>query len=226
MDSDSPLESPHVHVSASPMVQAKVSQLRAAGIGMGRTRALTAQLATLLAAEALGPDHFEVAVDGAGVTPLGEQYNELTVVPGRVVLVPVLRSGLAMVDATLDVLPLDTVPIHYLGLFRDKDSLEPIEYYNKLPELAPGDRVDVAVVLDPVVATGGTAAAVIQSLREWGARKVILITILASEEGIARTLAEWPEGVHIYCGVVDAVISTNGMVLPGVGDIGDRLNRT
>jgi uracil phosphoribosyltransferase len=112
----------------------------------------------------------------------------------RAVVVPILRSGLQMVSSFLALLPSDTA-VHHLGLFRDKHTLAPVEYYNKLPALeAQGQHVDVAFVVDPIIATGGTAATVVAILREWGVRKIIFTSILASSGGLERAANEWPEG--------------------------------
>jgi uracil phosphoribosyltransferase len=102
-----------------------------------------------------------------------------------------------MVDAFLALLPSDT-SIHHLGLFRDKHTLSPVEYYNKLPSPSASGRVDIAFVVDPIIATGGTAATVVAILKEWGVQKIIFTSILASSEGIERAANEWPEG-FIHC---------------------------
>ena len=101
-----------------------------------------------------------------------------------------------MVNAFLTLLPSDTA-VHHLGLFRDKHTLSPVEYYNKLPAPGAAGRVDVAFVVDPIIATGGTAATVVAILKEWGVRKIIFTSILASTQGIARAANEWPEGYLI-----------------------------
>ncbi|KAK9234396.1 uracil phosphoribosyltransferase-domain-containing protein [Lipomyces kononenkoae] len=216
----------NVHVSTHPLLQSLVSQLRSASTDSHKARALTASIASILAVVALNQNTFSVVTEGCDITPLQEQYNVTDIYPSNVVLVPILRSGLSMIDSFLRILPFENVPIHYLGLYRDKTTLSPIEYYNKLPVLKKGETIDLAVVLDPVIATGGTAAAVIQSLKEWGAKKIILVSIIVSEEGVARAATEWPEGVEVYCAAVDTVLSSHGYIIPGVGDIGDRLNHT
>ena len=109
------------------------------------------------------------------------------------VVVPVLRSGLQMVNAFLSILPTDTV-VHHLGLFRDKHTLAPVEYYNKLPAPGANGLADIAFVVDPIIATGGTAATVVAILKEWGVQKIIFTCILASTEGLQRAANEWPEG--------------------------------
>jgi len=111
----------------------------------------------------------------------------------KAVVVPVLRSGLQMVDAFLGYLPSDTA-VHHLGLFRDKHTLSPIEYYNKLPAPGVDGQPDVAFVVDPIIATGGTAATVVAILKEWGVKRIIFTSILASQEGLERASSEWPEG--------------------------------
>ncbi|KAK9359089.1 uracil phosphoribosyltransferase-domain-containing protein [Lipomyces starkeyi] len=216
----------NVHVSTHPLLQSLVSRLRSASADSHKTRALTTSIASILAVVALNRNTFSAVTEGFDVTPLQEQYNVTGVSPSNVVLVPILRSGLSMIDAFLSILPFENVPIHYLGIYRDKTTLSPIEYYNKLPVLKNGESIDVAIVLDPVIATGGTASAVIQSLKEWGAKKIIFVSIVVSEEGVTRAANEWPERVEVYCAAVDTVLSSHGYIIPGVGDIGDRLNHT
>lgn len=130
------------------------------------------------------------------------------------------------------------VPVYHLGLFRERVSLQPVEYYNNLPfhrsELSPASPASLdptantaaatlAVLLDPVIATGATAEAAIHLLRDWGPQKVIMLSVLASEEGIKRAAKSWPEGVEVWVGAVDSGVNEQGMIVPGVGDIGDRL---
>jgi uracil phosphoribosyltransferase len=114
------------------------------------------------------------------------------------------------------------VSVHHLGLFREKISLQPVEYYNNLPQSR--DAVaKLAIIVDPVIATGGTAAAAIQTLREWGVDRIIMIGILGATEGVIRAAEEWPEGVEIWMGGIDQSLTDKGMINPGLGDIGDRL---
>ncbi|KAK9457478.1 uracil phosphoribosyltransferase-domain-containing protein [Dipodascopsis uninucleata] len=217
----------NVHVSSHPIAQAKISRLRAKSTGTREIRELTDSVTTILAVEALSSQTFATVPEGSRVTPLNEQFGSIAVMPNKIVLVPVLRSGLPMIDALLNLLPFETVPIHYLGLFRDKQNLSPVEYYNKLPVREENQELtDIAIVLDPVIATGGTMSAVIQSLREWGVRKIIVISLVASEEGLQKLASEWFDIVTIYCAAVDKSLSSSGYVLPGIGDIGNRLNAT
>jgi uracil phosphoribosyltransferase len=126
------------------------------------------------------------------VSPLEAPYT-VTAPVEKAVVVPILRSGLQMVNAFLALLPSDT-SIHHLGLFRDKHTLSPVEYYNKLPPLHATSQVDIAFVVDPIIATGGTAATVVSILKEWGVKRIIFTSLLASLQGLERAANEWPEG--------------------------------
>lgn len=135
-----------------------------------------------------------------------------------------------MVEAIQTILPAP-VPVHHLGLYREPTTLEPVEYYNNLPNHVasapasspPSSPAGLAIILDPVIATGGTCAAAVQTLREWGARRVLVLSVLGAQAGVARAAAEWPEGVEIYLAGVDEELTAGGMLKPGLGDVGDRL---
>lgn len=143
---------------------------------------------------------------------------------------------LTYMTALQSILPLD-VPVHHLGLFREPSTLEPVEYYNNLPYTrpdahspsnTPNDRAsELAILLDPVIATGGTSAAAIQTLREWGVKKVIVIGIIGAMGGVIKAAHEWEEGVEIWVAAVDEELTAEGgMIKPGLGDVGDRLFMT
>lgn len=151
-------------------------------------------------------------------------------------LSPTRQTPLTQPPALNDLLP-TPVPVYHLGLFREKVSLQPVEYYNNLPfhrsELSPASpaslnpttntaAASLAVLLDPVIATGATAEAAIQLLRDWGVKKVIMLSLLASEEGVKRAAGTWSE-VEIWVGGIDKGVDEKGMIVPGIGDIGDRL---
>lgn len=127
-----------------------------------------------------------------------------------------------MVPALQSLLP-NPISTHHLGLYREKATLQPVEYYNNLPQSQSSSTVHTAILCDPVIATGGTAVAAIQTLREWGVRKVIMIAVIGAAEGVRRAIEEWSEGVDIWIGVVDGELTDKGMIKPGVGDVGDRL---
>lgn len=113
--------------------------------------------------------------------------------------------------------------MHHLGLYREPSTLEPVEYYNNLPQHQGSGAADLAIILDPVIATGGTCAAAIQTLREWGVKRIVVLSVIGAADGVLKAASEWPEGVDIFVAGVDAELTSNGMLKPGVGDVGDRL---
>jgi uracil phosphoribosyltransferase len=117
-----------------------------------------------------------------------------------------------------------------LGLFREPTTLQPVEYYNNLPHSRQSPTSshnaaapDIAILVDPIIATGGTSAAAIQTLKEWGAKRVILVAVLGNVEGVRKASEEWTEGVEVWVGGLDPECDDRGMIKPGLGDIGDRL---
>lgn len=154
---------------------------------------------------------------------MGYSYDAESIAP-KVALVPILRSGLGMLDALQTLLPTET-PVHHLGLFRDPISLSPVEYYNNLPSHpSTVPPPPLAILLDPVIATGGTAVAAIQTLLEWGVEKVLMISVVGSEAGVKRAAEEVGGGaVEVWVGAVDHKVDDKGMIVPGLGDVGDRL---
>lgn len=130
-----------------------------------------------------------------------------------------------MLDAMQSLLP-SPVSVHHLGMYREKSTLQPVEYYNNLPYHREGDVSnisDLAIIVDPIIATGSTVCAAIDTLREWGVGRIISISVLASEGGLRRAAESWPEGVELWVGGVDAETDERGMIKPGLGDMGDRL---
>jgi len=133
--------------------------------------------------------------------------------------VPILRAGLGMVDAMLELMP--TAEVWHLGLFRDERTLRPVEYYNKLPSTA---NVDLCLILDPMLATGGSATAAIEVLKRWGAVKPVrikLVNLIAAPEGVAAVSEAHPD-IEIYCAALDRQLNDKGYIMPGLGDAGDR----
>lgn len=125
----------------------------------------------------------------------------------------------------------DPVPVHHLGLYREPATLSPVEYYNNLPYKTNPSGMNtsaskLAFILDPVIATGGTCAAAIQILKDWGVEKIIVLAVLGAKEGVLKAANEWPEGTEIWCAGLDDVVDGKGMITPGLGDIGDRLFMT
>lgn len=138
----------------------------------------------------------------------------------RIGLFPILRAGLGMVDACLSMIP--TARIYHLGLYRDKSTLVPVEYYNKLPSKCD---VEVGYVLDPMVATAGTAIATINILKDWGLTNIVLLCIMSSREGLIALKKVHPD-VQIYVAAVDSQLTDSGYIIPGMGDSGDRQFKT
>ena len=130
--------------------------------------------------------------------------------------VPILRAGLGMVDAMLELMP--TAQVWHLGLFRDERTLRPVEYYNKLPDQA---TVDLCLILDPMLATGGSATAAIEVLKQWGAVRIKLINLIAAPEGVRAVASAHPD-VAIHTAALDRQLNERGYIMPGLGDAGDR----
>ncbi|KAE9970422.1 hypothetical protein BLS_002675 [Venturia inaequalis] len=218
----------NAHVSTHPCVQAKLSQLRSKSTQAREVKSLINEIATIVGVEALGAC-LKTVQSGTESSPLNYEYPVHTLTTPKISLIPILRSGLSMIDALSSILPLP-VPVHHLGMYREKSTLQPVEYYNNLPyhkrgvtdsqEAGPSE---IAIVVDPVIATGATAMAAVETLRDWGVKRVIVVAILGSADGLRRVAESWPEAVEIYVGGCDAETDERGMIKPGLGDIGDRI---
>jgi uracil phosphoribosyltransferase len=150
-------------------------------------------------------------------TPL-ETMNGAQVSGKKVTLVPILRAGLGMVEGIAQLIP--SARVGHIGLYRDHDTLEPVDYYFKIPA---GDEHDRTVfVLDPMLATGGSATAAIAALKKAGARRLRLICLVAAPEGVQAMLAQHPD-VPVFAAALDRELNAKGYILPGLGDAGDRL---
>mgnify|MGYP001014097319 FL=1 len=151
-------------------------------------------------------------------TPVAETIGRF--VDKQVALVPILRAGLGMVDAMMSLIP--AAKIGHIGLYRDHDSLRPVEYYCKLPPDIENRQV---LVLDPMLATGGSASEAISMIKKRGAQRIKLVCIIAAPEGIAVLHRNHPD-VEIVCGAIDEKLNEHGYIVPGLGDAGDRLYGT
>ncbi|KAI1611216.1 uracil phosphoribosyltransferase [Exophiala viscosa] len=212
----------NVHISKHPCLRAKLSQLRSKSTTARDTKTLVHDIALLLGAEALSKLTVEPA--GTDVTPIGYEYTFETIDCSKITLVPILRSGLGMVEAVQTILP-EPVSVHHLGLFREKMTLQPVEYYNNLPQ-SEHAVAKLAIIVDPIIATGQTCQAAIQSLKEWGVEKIIVLSVLGAVPGVTRAAEEWSEGTELWVGGLDDGLTDKGMIKPGLGDIGDRLYLT
>ena len=203
---------PQVHISQHPLVKHKISLMRDHRTEPKKFRELLREIAVLLAYEATA----DLTVEEKPVTtPLGQAAGyELR---EHIGLVPVLRAGLGLVEGIWNLMP--NAEVWHIGLFRDEHTLKPVEYYNRLP-VSP--TVDVCLVLDPMLATGGSAVATVDILKRWGAEHVKFIGVIAAEEGIKRITSAHPD-VPLYLAAVDERLNDVGFIVPGLGDAGDRL---
>jgi uracil phosphoribosyltransferase len=202
---------PSLHVSTHPAVLHKLAILRSTATEPKKFREIVRELSWLLGHEALAdarlrPITIETPMETTGAFELAD----------RIGLVPILRAGLGMVDAMLELMP--TAQVWHLGLFRDEKTLRPVEYYNKLPDSA---TVDLCLILDPMLATGGSASAAIEVLKRWGASRIKLINLIAAPEGVDAVTSAHPD-VEIYCAALDRQLNEKGYIMPGLGDAGDR----
>lgn len=196
-----------------PLIQHKLTLLRDKNTGSKEFRELVSEISMLMCYEATRDLPLQKArVD----TPLGRA--QVQVLAGRkLAVVPILRAGLGMVDGILDLIP--AAKVGHIGLYRDPETLRPVEYYCKLP--ADVEQREV-LLLDPMLATGGSASAAIGFLKERGAKSIRLLHIIAAPEGVARIRQDHPE-VPIYCAALDEGLNEHGYIVPGLGDAGDRI---
>jgi len=201
----------NVFPSQHPLVAHKLAKLRSTQTEPKKFRELIREISMLLAYEATA----DLAIKPIPVTtPMGGTTGqELT---EKIGLVPILRAGLGMVEGVWEMMP--TAEVWHLGLYRDEKTLKPVQYYNKLP-ITP--RVGAVLLLDPMLATGGSATAATQVLKDWGVQKIKYVGLIAAPEGIQRMQTEHPD-VPIYLAAVDSHLNNIGYIVPGLGDAGDR----
>ncbi|MFO1539609.1 MAG: uracil phosphoribosyltransferase [Chloroflexota bacterium] len=206
-----PADYPTLHVSTHPAVLHKLAVLRDVETEPKKFRELVREISWLVGYEALADARVtEVPVRTPMEVMQGHRLAD------RIGLVPILRAGLGMVDAMLELMP--TAQVWHLGLFRDERTLRPVEYYNKLPDRA---TVDLCLILDPMLATGGSATAAIEVLKHWGAARIKLVNLIAAPEGVEAVVRAHPD-VEIHAAALDRRLNEKGYILPGLGDAGDR----
>ena len=202
-----------VHVLDHPLLQHKLSIIRDEKTGVKDFREIVSEIATLMCYEAtrdLPLEEVEIQ------TPVAKA--KVNVLAGKkLAIIPILRAGLGMVDGILTLIP--SAKVGHIGLYRDPDTLDPVEYYCKMPtDIAERD----IIILDPMLATGGSASAAIQFMKNYGCKNIKLMNILAAPEGIERVHKDHPD-VDIYVAAVDEKLNDHGYIVPGLGDAGDRI---
>ena len=208
-----PHQFPNLTVVTHPLVRHKLSVLRDKETSKKKFKELVDEIAMLMAYEVtkdlpLAPVEIE--------TPL-ETTTEMKLSGKKLTVVPILRAGLGMVDGVVRLIP--SARVGHIGLFRDHDTLQPVDYYFKIP---PEPEARDFILLDPMLATGGSASAATSSLKRSGATRVRFVCLVAAPEGVQRMLDDHPD-VHVYTASLDRELNDVGYILPGLGDAGDRL---
>jgi len=201
----------NVYPSKHPLVAHKITRLRDLTTEPKKFRELVRELAALLA--------YEATLD-LQIMPV-EVQTPLTLANGHVLmekigLVPILRSGLGMVEGFWELMP--SAEVWHIGLYRDERTLKPVSYYNRLP-IEP--TVSVCLILDPMLATGGSAVATVDILKNWGVSKIKFVGLIAAPEGIQALHSAHPD-IPIHIAAIDERLNEHGYILPGLGDAGDR----
>ncbi len=200
-----------VHASNHPLVAHKLSRLRDKNTEPKKFRELVREIAGLLAYEATAdlqttPIEIETPLEKMQAQQLKEKIG----------LIPILRAGLGMVEGIWELMP--SAEVWHIGLYRDEHTLQPVEYYNKLP-IDP--RVSVCLILDPMLATGGSATATADILKRWGVKKIKFVGLIASPQGIKAMQDAHPD-IDIYLAAIDDHLNERAYIVPGLGDAGDR----
>ena len=201
----------NVFASKHPLVAHKLSRLRGKDIEPKKFRELVREIAALLAYEATAdlltvPRELETPLEKMTGAELKEKIG----------LVPILRAGLGLVEGFWELMP--SAEVWHIGLYRDEHTLRPVEYYNKLP-LEP--TVSVCLILDPMLATGGSAVATADVLKRWGVKKIKFVGLIGAPEGIKAMQAAHPD-IPIYLAAIDDHLNEHAYIVPGLGDAGDR----
>ena len=208
---------PQVTLCEHPLIQDAVIQIRDKNTPSSKFRALIEQISQFLIYEATK----DIKVKKTKVeTVLGTAEGSM-VVQHKIIFCPILRAGLGMLQPVLNVFPDATV--WHLGLYRNEETLQPVEYYVKLPDKLPKDSS--MYILDPMLATGGSAAASVTILKKRGIKNINFISIISATKGIENLLEHHPD-IKIYTSAIDKIINENGYIVPGLGDAGNRIYNT
>ena len=203
----------NVTVFSHPLIKHKISQLRDETCKTKEFRALVEEISMLMGYEVLRDlEMEEIEIK----TPM--ETTTAPIIKGKkLALVPILRAGLGMTGGILSLVP--SAKVGHVGMYRDEETLEPKEYYCKLPE---GIVQRMILIVDPMLATGGSADAAVQFVKKKGGKQIKFVSIIAAPEGVKR-LSEAHPDIQIYCGEIDRGLNENGYILPGLGDAGDRI---
>ena len=202
-----------VHVLDHPLLQHKLSILRNKSTGVKEFREIVGEIAALMCYEATRNLPTEEVVVETPIAPA-----KVRVLSGKkLAIVPILRAGLGMVDTIIDLVP--SAKVGHIGLFRDPETHEPVKYYCKMP---PDIAERQVFVVDPMLATGGSASDAITFIKEYGCKNITLMNIIAAPEGLAKVQADHPD-VDIFVAAVDEKLNENAYIVPGLGDAGDRI---
>ncbi len=204
---------PNVHILDHPLIRHKVAYLRDVNTNTKLVRDIITEVATLMTYESFK----DVPTEKVIIQTPFEKIEQSIVKNDSIAIVPILRAGLGMVDGVFALFP--TAKVGHIGLYRDEKTHEPVEYYCKLPD---GIEDKVVMVLDPMLATGGSSSAAITMLKKHGCRKIKLMSIIAAPEGVERMVKDHPD-VEIYIATLDRELNENCYILPGLGDAGDRI---
>ena len=202
-----------VHVMDHPLIEHKISYIRSKDVGTKEFREVIGEIAQLMCYEATRDLKMkEVEIE----TPVARTTGR--VLDGKkLAIVPILRAGIGMVDGMLSLIP--AAKVGHIGLYRDPETLEPVEYYCKLPSDCEERQV---FVVDPMLATGGSSVAAVSMLKEKGVKNIRFLCIIAAPEGVERMREEHPD-VDLYIGALDERLNDHGYIVPGLGDAGDRI---
>jgi uracil phosphoribosyltransferase len=202
---------PQLHICSHPLAHHKLTIMRQKETEPKKFREVVREIAMMLTLEATAD---LPTIDLPITTPMGATTGKK--LADNIGLIPILRAGLGMVEGALDMLP--SAEVWHIGLYRDERTLRPVEYYNKLPV---NPTVQVCLVLDPMLATGGSAAATVDILKRWGAQRIKFVGLIGAPEGVKRLSDAHPD-VPIYLAALDERLNDIGYIVPGLGDAGDR----
>ena len=202
----------NVHIMDHPLIAHKITMLRCKDTNVKDFRQLAYEISLLMGYEATKNLRL---IDVETETPLAKTMGKA--IAQKVAIVPILRAGLGMVDGVLDLFP--KARVGHIGLYRDHETLQPVEYYCKLP---PDIEESEVIVVDPMLATGGSSAAAVDFIKQRGAKQIKLMCIIGSPEGL-KVMQEAHPDIEIYIGCLDEKLNEKGYILPGLGDAGDRL---